>query len=86
MPTTFKQSIERSIDPGPTISFSVFHLMLALALIAEKSIGRNKLEEELEVGEGALRTLIERLRNAGLIVTSKAGCSITDKGLRLWKE
>lgn len=89
MPIAFKQSLENLIRqkaPGPSASFSVCHLILALAIIAEKPVGRNKLAEELDLGEGVARTLIGRLRDAGLIKTSKAGCFLTDKGLRLWKE
>jgi hypothetical protein len=56
-----------------------------LELLAEKPIGRNKLAEKLNVGEGAIRTIVSRLREAGLIVTSKEGCILTDKGLSLWK-
>jgi predicted transcriptional regulator len=89
MPATFKQSLEKLIRekaPGPSASFSVFHVLLALVIIAEKTVGRSKLAEELNVGEGVTRTLVGRLRDAGLIATSKEGCSLTDKGLRLWKE
>jgi predicted transcriptional regulator len=53
--------------------------------LAKKPIGRNKLAEKLNVGEGAIRTIISRLRGAGLIVTSKEGCILTDKGLNIWK-
>jgi len=89
MPATFKQSLEKLVRekaPGPSPSFSVFHLLVALAIIAEKPVGRSKLAEELDVGEGVARTLVRRLRDAGLIATSKAGCSLTGKGLRLWRE
>ena len=89
MPIAFKQSLENLIRekaPGPSASFSVFHLLLALSIIAEKPVGRSKLAEELDLGEGVARTLIGCLRDAGLIKTSKAGCFLTDKGLRLWKE
>lgn len=72
--------------PGPSPSFSVFHLLLALELVAKKSVGRKKLAEELKIGEGVTRTMIGRLVDAGLIVTSKAGCSLTEKGAKLWKE
>jgi predicted transcriptional regulator len=57
-----------------------------LELMAEKPIGRNKLAEKLNVGEGAIRTIISRLKDAGLIVTSKEGCILTDKGLSIWKK
>lgn len=69
--------------PGPALSFSVFHVLRALELIAEKSYGRLKLSEELDIGEGATRTLLKRLKGAGLVSTSKTGCRLTWKGERL---
>ncbi|MEM3672703.1 MAG: DUF4443 domain-containing protein [Candidatus Bathyarchaeia archaeon] len=60
--------------------------MRAFELIAEKPTGRRKLAENLNVGEGAIRTIISRLKDAGLVTTSNAGCILTDKGLRLFKE
>jgi len=51
-----------------------------LELTAEKPIGRTKLAEKLNIGEGAIRTIVSRLKDAGLIVTSKEGCNLTDKG------
>lgn len=89
MPMTFKQFIEKLIKekaPGPSPTFSVFHVVRALEFIAEKNIGRGRLAESLEVGEGAMRTLIGRLKDAGLIETSKSGCTLTGKGLKLWRE
>ncbi|MCK4482274.1 DUF4443 domain-containing protein, partial [Candidatus Bathyarchaeota archaeon] len=58
----------------------------AMELIAETTIGRSKLAEELEVGEGTIRTIISRLKDSGLITTSKLGCTLTSKGLKFWKE
>jgi predicted transcriptional regulator len=52
--------------------------------MSQKPIGRNKLAKKLSVGDGAVRTIIGRLRNAGLIETSKEGCSLTKKGLEIW--
>jgi len=89
MSHTVKQPLEKITGekaPGPFPTFSVFHVLRALELIAEKSIGRSKLAENLNVGEGAVRTMIGRLKDAGLIKTSKAGCALTNRGLRLWKE
>jgi predicted transcriptional regulator len=88
MPFHFKKFIEslaRPKGPGPSTTFSMFHIFYALELIAEKPIGRTKLAEKLNVGEGAIRTIISRLKDAGLIVTSKEGCNLTDKGLSVWK-
>jgi len=89
MPYAFKQLLEkitREKAPGPSPTFSVFHMLRAVEFIAEKTIGRSRLAENLEVGEGVIRTVIERLKDAGLIETSKTGCTLTNKGLRLWQE
>lgn len=73
--------------PGPCPSFSVVHIIKALELMAVKgSIGRGKLSEELNIGEGATRTLINRLKSAELITSSKLGCSLAKKGKELWGE
>ena len=88
MTSKFKRLIESLASPkgpGPSTTFSMFHIFYALELVAEKPIGRNKLAEKLHVGEGAIRTIISRLKDAGLIVTSKEGCTLTDKGLSVWK-
>jgi len=88
MPFHFKKFIESLASPkgpGPSTTFSLFHIFYALEFMAEKPIGRTKLAEKLNVGEGAIRTIISRLKDAGLIVTSKEGCNLTDKGLSVWK-
>ena len=89
MPYEFKQILEGITGekvPGPSTTFSVFHIIRAIGFIANKAVGRSKLAEELAVGEGAMRTMIKRLKDAGLITTSKLGCVLTSKGLRLWGE
>jgi predicted transcriptional regulator len=89
MPYTFKELLEQTTSekaPGPSPSFSVFHLLHAIELISEKTIGRSKLAENLNVGEGTVRTIINRLKDADLVATSKAGCTLTNEGLRLWRE
>jgi predicted transcriptional regulator len=82
----FLEEIAGEKAPGPPLKFSVLHMLFALELIAEKPIGRNKLAQKLNVGEGAVRTILGRLEDAGLIVISKAGCSLTKEGTSLWKE
>ena len=89
MPPAFRQLLEKIASekaPGPSPTFSIFHILRAVELVAEKAIGRSKLAEELEVGEGVVRTIISRLKDAGLVTTSKIGCSLTSKGLELWSE
>jgi predicted transcriptional regulator len=89
MPHMFKQILEKITGekaPGPSPTFSVFHMLRAIELTAKKAIGRSKLAKELGVGEGAMRTMINRLKDAGLISTSKLGCTLTSKGLKVWNE
>ena len=89
MTSAFKQFIEnipKQKAPGPSTTFTVSHIFYALELMAQKPIGRNKLAMKLEVGEGTIRTIINRLKEAGLITTSKGGCTLTSKGLAIWKK
>ena len=72
--------------PGPSTSFTVFHIFYALELMSQKSLGRNRLAKELNVGDGAVRTIISRLRSADLIETSKGGCNLTEKGRDTWRQ
>jgi predicted transcriptional regulator len=88
MTSQFKRFIESLASPkgpGPSTTFSMFHIFFALELMAEKPIGRTKLAEKLNVGEGAIRTIVSRLKDAGLIVISKEGCNLTGKGVSVWK-
>ena len=82
----FIENIVSQKAPGPSTTFSMFHIFYALELMVAKPIGRNKLAEKLNVGEGAIRTIISRLKRAGLIVTSKEGCRLTDKGADVWEK
>lgn len=82
----FMQQISNKKAPGPSTTFTIFHVFYALELMAQKPIGRNKLAEQLKVGDGAIRTIISRLREADLIDTSKAGCNLTEKGQDIWRQ
>ncbi len=72
--------------PGPAATFSVFHALYALELISDKSIGRSRLAERMGLGEGVVRTIINRMKKEGIIRVTRAGCTLTGKGLRLWNE
>ena len=54
--------------------------------MSQKPLGRNKLAEKLNVGDGAVRTIISRLKDAELIETSKEGCNLTKKGSEVWRK
>ncbi|MGD8543647.1 MAG: DUF4443 domain-containing protein [Candidatus Bathyarchaeota archaeon] len=87
---TVKKILEELLKeraPGPSPSFSIFHVMKALELTAKEGpIGRGKLSKKLRTGEGATRTLLNRLIDAGLIITSKPGCLLTEKGEKIWND
>ncbi len=82
----FMQQIAGKKAPGPSTTFTIFHVFYALELMAQKPLGRNKLAEKLNVGDGAVRTIISRFKEAGLIETSKEGCFLTKKGLEIWQQ
>ena len=68
---------------GPLPRFAEVHVSKALQLIAEKGpLGRKELADELGIGEGSMRTILNRLERQGLITSSRAGHSITPKGKR----
>jgi len=71
---------------GQSLSFSAFHLFYALELMSSKTVGRGPLAEQLNVGEGAARTILSRLGEAGLITASKSGCALSVEGLNVWRE
>ncbi|MFP3985076.1 MAG: DUF4443 domain-containing protein [Candidatus Bathyarchaeia archaeon] len=70
---------------GPSPSFSAVHVLKALELIAEKPVGRNRLSKDLALGQGATRTLIERLKEKDLISVDRAGCILSKRGERVWR-
>ena len=80
----FMQQIAGKKAPGPSTSFTIFHIFYALELLSQTPLGRNKLAEKLNVGDGAVRTIISRLVDSGLVETSKEGCNLTKKGLEIW--
>ena len=89
MASTLKQFIQETTKqkaPGPSTTYTPFHMFCALELIAQEPLGRNKLAEKLSVGDGAVRTIINRLKEAELILTSKEGCMLTSKGQETWRQ
>jgi len=72
--------------PGPLHSFQTFHIIKLLELLSNSPVGRGVLSKRLGIGEGATRTLIDRLKNERIIIISKSGCTLTEKGEKLWKK
>jgi predicted transcriptional regulator len=82
----YMQQLSGKKAPGPTTSFTIFHLFYTLELMAQSPMGRNRLAEKIHVGDGAVRTIISRLKEAELIEVSKEGCSLTEKGRAIWMQ
>ena len=82
------ESLSASQAQGPQPGFQSFQLLDALLTIdREAPIGRKKLSEKLGVGEGTIRTMLQRLKAASLVeVKGKGGCSLSEKGKRLISE
>jgi DNA-binding MarR family transcriptional regulator len=66
---------------GPRAGFTEAHVLKALLTIESMGkIGRGKLGVLLELGQGEVRTLIKRLKDAGFIKIEDRGCSLTSLG------
>jgi DNA-binding PadR family transcriptional regulator len=70
-----------SLRAGPLPRFAEVHVRRALEVIAKHGrIGRKQLAVELGVGEGSVRTILNRLKKRGLITSSRGGHTLTAKG------
>jgi predicted transcriptional regulator len=68
---------------GPLPRFSDVHIRRVLDLIRKyEKIGRKQLVEEIGIGEGSMRTILNRLKRRGLIASSRGGHALTSKGKR----
>jgi hypothetical protein len=74
---------EKPLGPFPT--FGRAHLLLAFIMIGEKgSIGRHTLAASSGLGEGAVRTVIKRLKEEGYAAVGASGCHLTPGGKRAY--
>ncbi|MCE4615369.1 MAG: hypothetical protein F7B60_07580 [Desulfurococcales archaeon] len=70
----------RNIYPG----FNKAHVFLAITWVSQSPKSRLFLEKNLDIGEASVKTLIKRLKEEGLIETSKhSGSMVTEKGMRI---
>jgi len=72
--------------PGPAPSFTGAHMLLAFLTIANSSyVGRKNLASKSGLGEGAVRTILRKLKDGGYVDTIRAGCYLTHSGKALAK-
>jgi predicted transcriptional regulator len=68
---------------GPRAGFSQAHVLKAILVIGEQAnIGRGKLAQTLNLGQGEVRTLIKRLKETGLVKIKAHGCVLTKSGFK----
>ncbi len=66
---------------GPLPHLTSLQLLHALILIHEKApVGRRILAQELEISDGTVRGLLERLAEQGIIQVNKSGAALTGQG------
>ena len=70
--------------PGPAPTFTPPHFLLVFLTIGDSSyVGRQTLAARSGVGEGAIRTILGKLRDRGYVGAVRAGCFLTRSGRRL---
>jgi DNA-binding MarR family transcriptional regulator len=71
---------------GPSPGFSKEHALLVVMELGESGpIGRQSLARGSGVGEGSVRTILKKMRQAGLIRVDPAGIVLTDKGRSMYQ-
>lgn len=73
--------------PSRIISFDIAHVFKTLQLMSKHGkISRLLLTQELNLGEGAVKTLVKHLKMHKLVETSNTGMWMSDKGFRLYQK
>jgi predicted transcriptional regulator len=81
------QTISSRYAPSRILSFDMAHIFKALQIIENRGhASRTLLCQELNLGEGAVRTLIKHLKMKELIETSNAGTKMSEEGKRFFAE
>lgn len=81
------QSIVTRKRSSRVLTFSTPHVFMALHVLSrQKYTSRLAFCKELKIGEGAVRTLILHLKQAGLADSIRAGTFLTPKGIRFAKK
>ncbi len=62
--------------------FNIGHILLTM-FYAEEGLSRARLQEILGLGEGSVRSIIKYMKKHELVSTSRAGSSLTRKGMNI---
>jgi hypothetical protein len=75
------REIAGKVAPGRPPAYTQAHALIGLELIgAGLGVGRQQLSRELRLGEGMIRTMVNRMRGLGLVDASRGGMSLTEEG------
>ncbi|MGI8833800.1 MAG: DUF4443 domain-containing protein [Nitrososphaeraceae archaeon] len=75
------QRVANNYAPSRVLSFDTVHVFKILQLIEKHGhVSREMLCNELELGEGAIRTLMKHLKMQNLIESTNAGTKMSRKG------
>jgi Mn-dependent DtxR family transcriptional regulator len=81
------QKVANRYAPSRMLSFDIVHVFKTLQLIQENGhISRETLCEELQLGEGTIKTLVRHLKMQNLIESTNAGTKMTKKGNSFFSE
>ena len=81
------QNIVSRKGSSKILTFSIPHVLKALQILSdEKFVSRATFGREIHLGEGAVKTLILHLKEAGIAGTTKSGTFLTDEGQKLIKQ
>jgi hypothetical protein len=81
------QNISGRYAPSRLLSFDMVHVFKTLQLIKNKGhVSRVLLSKELELGDGAIKTLIKHLKMHSMIQTTNVGTKMTQKGNEILSE
>ena len=87
---TYVKTLQKVADryaPSRVLSFDVVHVFKTLQLIQENGhVSREKLCEDLGLGEGTIKTLVRHLKMQNLIESTNAGTTMTKKGNSFFSE
>ena len=87
---TYVKTLQKVADryaPSRVLSFDMVHVFKTLQLIQESGhVSREKLCDDLGLGEGTIKTLVRHLKMQNLIESTNAGTKMTKKGNSLFSE
>ncbi len=73
--------------PSRILSFDLAHVFKTMQLMEKDGrISRALLMEELDLGEGSIKTLVKHMKMNGLIENSNAGMWLTNKGKTMFSK